>query len=129
MFRAVAVAIVILAGATAPAVASARQASGGDPVATAAATCKTPSDDAWGPTYVVQLSVRKVACRKGVAVVKAYHRCRIADGGKKNGTCTRKVLRFRCREERLSSIKTQFDAKVTCTRGAARIAYTYTQYT
>jgi hypothetical protein len=129
VYRAAVLAAAVLASAAVPAVGSAREASSAGPVATAAATCKVPTDDAWGPTYVPQMSVRKVSCAKGEAVVKAYHRCRIANGGVKNGTCSRKVKRFRCREERLSSIKTQFDAKVTCTRRAARVTYTYTQYT
>ncbi|UGS36889.1 hypothetical protein [Capillimicrobium parvum] len=129
MFRAAVLAAAVLATAAVPAVGSARDAPAADPVATAAASCKVPTDDAWGPTYVPQLSVRKVSCATGKAVVKAYHRCRVANGGRKNGTCTHKVKRFRCREQRLSSIKTQFDAKVTCARGAARVTYTYTQYT
>ena len=129
MFRPAVLAIVLLAGAAVPATGSARETSAAAPVAKAAASCKVPSDDAWGPTYVPQLSVRKVSCATGEAVVKAYHRCRVANGGKKNGTCTRKVKRFRCREQRLSSIKTQFDARVTCTRGAKQVLFTYTQYT
>jgi hypothetical protein len=129
VFRAAVLATAVLASAAVPAVSGARDTSAAGPVATAAANCKVPTDDAWGPTYVPQLSVKKVSCATGEAVVKAYHRCRVANGGKKNGTCTRKVKRFRCREQRLSSIKTQFDAKVTCARGAARVTYTYTQYT
>jgi hypothetical protein len=126
--RAAVLSVLIFATAAVPAVASAGP-SPSEPVATAAATCKVPTDDAWGPTYVPQMAVRKVSCAKGKAVVKAYHRCRVAHGGVKNGTCTRKVKRFRCEEQRLSSIKTQFDAKVTCSRKRARVLFTYTQYT
>lgn len=128
MSRAAVLSVLIAAAAAVPAVAAAAPSSSA-PVATAAASCKVPSDDAWGPTYVPQLSVRKVSCAKGKAVVKAYHRCRVANGGVKNGTCDRKVKRFRCKERRLSSIKTQFDAKVTCSRKAARVVFAYTQYT
>ena len=125
MFRAVAVATVLFAAALAsPALAAAPDASAGDPVATAAATCKTPTDDAWGPTYVVQLRTSRAGCAKGRAVVKAYYRCRIANGGKR-GTCDSRVKGYRCREQRLSSIKTQFDARVTCTR-AVLCAGTFT---
>jgi len=123
VFRAAALATAIFAVAVIPASAAP------GPVATAAATCKTPTDDSWGPTYVLQLTVRRTTCRTGKAVVQAYHRCRLANGGKKNGTCKRRVLRFRCTERRLATSRTQFDAKVTCSRRAARIAYTYTQYT
>jgi hypothetical protein len=126
--RAAVLSVLIFAVAAVPAVASAGPSPSG-PVATAAANCKVPGDDAWGPTYVPQMSVRKVSCRKGKAVVKAYHRCRVADGGAEKGRCTRKVKRFRCKEKRLSSIKTQFDAKVTCARKKARVTFTYTQYT
>jgi len=126
VFRAAVLSAAILAAAAVPAFAAP---SGAAPVATAAASCKVPTDDAWGPTYVPQMSVRKVSCATGQAVVRAYHRCRVAHGGAKKGTCTRRVKRFRCREQRLSSIKTQFDAKVTCSRRAARVVFTYTQYT
>jgi hypothetical protein len=94
----------------------------------AAATCKTPTDDGWGPTYVTSLTVTKASCATGKALVKAYYRCRVANGGA-DGTCRRRVLGFRCTEKRLGAIKTQFDAKVTCTKGSARVAQTYTQFT
>jgi hypothetical protein len=97
--------------------------------ASAAASCKTPADGhGWGPTYVTSLTVTKASCATGKAVVKAYYRCRVAHGGAA-GTCTKKVLGYRCTERRGAAIPTQYDAKVTCTKGAARIVHTYTQFT
>jgi hypothetical protein len=99
------------------------------PEAAAAGTCRVPADGhGWGPTYVLSLSVRKATCTTGKAVVKAYYRCRVANGGA-DGTCTKRVLGFRCTEKRLGQIKTQFDAKVTCTKGSARVDHAYTQFT
>lgn len=98
------------------------------PAAHAAKTCKVPSDDRWGPTYVTSLSVRSVSCAEGSAVVKAFDRCRVANGGA-DGTCAKPVRRYRCTERRGAAIPTQFDAKVSCRRGVARVAFGYTQFT
>jgi hypothetical protein len=51
----------------------------------------------------------------------------VRNGGKK-GRCTSKVRGFRCTETR-ESIPTQFDAKVSCSKGSARVKHTYTQFT
>lgn len=99
------------------------------PQAVAAGACKTPADGhGWGPTYVTSLSVAGATCAQGAALVKAYYACRIHHGGKK-GTCKSAVLGFHCTEKRGDAIPTQFDAKVTCTKGAKRIDHTYTQFT
>jgi hypothetical protein len=81
-----------------------------------------------GPTYVTSLSVTGVGCGTGEQLVKAYHRCRFASGGKK-GRCTRKVSGYRCSERRGKAIPTQFDARVTCTRGSKKVTHAYTQFT
>jgi hypothetical protein len=97
--------------------------------AVAAAACKTPADGhGWGPTYVTSMSTKGSTCAQGTALVKAYYACRIAHGGK-TGKCPSNVLGYRCTEKRGDAIPTQFDAKVTCTKGSARIAHTYTQFT
>jgi hypothetical protein len=125
VFRFAPVAVLAALAAALPAAAAA--ASG--PSAHAAGTCKVPSDGhGWGPTYVTSMAVAKVTCAQGTAVVKAYYRCRVAGGGKR-GTCSKPVLGFRCREQRGAAIKTQFDAKVTCTKGGASVRHTYTQFT
>ena len=81
----------------------------------------------FGPTYVSSLKVRRVRCRTGRAVVRAYYHCRIRSGSLR-GRCHSKVLRFSCRERRVG-VKGQFDAQVTCTRGRARVWHVYSQFT
>jgi hypothetical protein len=99
------------------------------PQAVAAAACKTPADGhGWGPTYVTSMSAKGASCAQGTALVKAYYACRIAHGGKK-GKCKAKVLGYRCTEKRGDAIPTQYDAKVTCAKGSARVQHTYTQFT
>ncbi|NLT04737.1 MAG: hypothetical protein GXY03_00355 [Solirubrobacterales bacterium] len=80
-----------------------------------------------GPTYTTSLKVRRVSCRKGERIVKAYYKCRVRNGGKR-GRCGG-VKRFRCNERRFNSIRTQFDARVTCKRGRKVVKHTYTQFT
>ncbi len=82
-----------------------------------------------GTTYVTSLEVRGVGCATGERVVKAFQRCRRANGLR--GRCTRRVLRFSCAERRPSgeSIPTQFTGRVTCRRGTLRVAFVYQQNT
>jgi hypothetical protein len=80
-----------------------------------------------GPSYVTSMSVSRTSCATGKSVVKAYHSCRFANGGKR-GRCTRKVMGYACSEKR-SGIKVQFNAKVTCKKGRARVNHSYTQNT
>ena len=101
---------------------------GAQPAAHAAAKCNIRSKQRkLGPTYVLSLTVVKTSCRTGQRLVTAYYRCRIRAGGKK-GRCHSTVLGYRCTEHR-SGIKTEFDAKVTCRKGSARVDHTYTQFT
>jgi hypothetical protein len=98
------------------------------PTATAAATCSLSGKERkLGPTYTTSLTVTGVSCATGEGVVKDFYRCRVRNGGKK-GRCTTKVRGFSCTETR-ESIPTQFDAKVSCRKGSARVKHTYTQFT
>ena len=98
------------------------------PSTAAAKTCNIASvQRKLGPTYVTSLTVSHVSCNGGKAVVRAYYRCRKANGGVK-GTCHKRVLGYSCSEKR-SSIRTQFSAKVTCRNGSRRVVHTYTQFT
>ena len=98
------------------------------PTATAAAKCSLAGKDRkLGPTYVTSLSTTGVSCAKGESVVRSYYRCRVRNGGKK-GRCTSRVQGFSCTETR-ESIPTQFDAKVRCRKGDARVNHDYTQFT
>ena len=78
-------------------------------------------------SYVTSLRVFNTSCRKGKSVIRGYHKCRKANGGA-NGRCRNRVLRFRCTEGARQAVPgVQYNAKVTCKRGARKIVSTYTQ--
>jgi hypothetical protein len=81
-----------------------------------------------GTTYVTSLKVQHVSCTRAKSVVKAFHKCRRANGGVK-GRCEKRVLGYRCTEKRGDSIPTQFSAKATCKNGTRSVRFNYTQYT
>jgi hypothetical protein len=96
--------------------------------ATAASRCDLSKDGRkLGTTYVTKLTTTNVSCTTAKSVVKAYHRCRRANGGVK-GRCTSRVQGFRCTETR-ESIPTQFDARATCRNGSRVIRFNYEQFT
>lgn len=80
-----------------------------------------------GPTYTTSLSVKRVSCKKGRALVTRYYNCRKRNGGKR-GRCGG-VSGFSCGERRYNVIPTQFDARVTCKKGRKVVKHTYTQFT
>jgi hypothetical protein len=81
-----------------------------------------------GTTYVLSVKVKGVGCTKAKKVVKAYHACRHEHG--KAGKCSRKVSGgWKCSDKRFNVIAIQYDAKMTCKKGTARIFSTYTQNT
>jgi hypothetical protein len=84
-------------------------------------------EESFGPTYVTSLRVIHTSCKRGKQVVRAYHSCRKANGGIVRGRCTRKVLGYRCKEQRGPSNGVQISPKVTCRRGTARVIHTYSQ--
>jgi hypothetical protein len=99
----------------------------GSPAA-AATRCDVSKDGRrLGTTYVTRLTATNVSCTKAKSVVKAFHRCRRANGGVK-GRCTSRVQGFRCTERR-ESIPTQFDARATCRDGSRVIRFNYEQFT
>ena len=78
-------------------------------------------------SYVTSLRVFNASCRKGKSVIRGYHKCRKANGGA-NGRCPNRILRFRCTEGAREAVPgVQYNAKVTCRRGARKIVSTYTQ--
>ena len=78
-----------------------------------------------GASYVTSLSVRHTSCANGKAVVKAYQKCRRAHGWR--GKCGHRVKGYKCARHIQDSSPVQYDAKVTCRRGAKRVTHTYTQ--
>jgi len=92
--------------------------------AAAARSCPAPAYPGSGD--FTSLTVTKVTCSRGTAVLKAHYKCRIAHGRK--GKCTKAVLGYRCSEKRVS-IPTEFNSRVTCKNGTRRVVYTYQQNT
>ena len=104
-------------------------ASAEEPTASSSRSCSLRGQQRDFPpaSYVTSLRVFNTSCRKGKSVIRAYHQCRKANGGR-TGRCPNRVQRFRCREGARQAVPgVQYNAKVTCTRGARKIVSTYTQ--
>ena len=94
------------------------------PAAGQARSCSPPRYP--GSGYFTSLKVTGTSCATGRKVTLAHYRCRIKNGVK--GRCRSRVLRFRCTETR-DAIRTQYNARVICKRGSAKVVYTYQQNT
>jgi hypothetical protein len=97
--------------------------------AAASKTCKltiTQQRNA-GATYLVSLGVTGVSCSKGLKAETAFQSCRRTTAGHR--TCSKRVLGYSCKQTMIDSVKTQYDAKVTCTSGSRVVKFTYTQNT
>jgi hypothetical protein len=91
-------------------------------------TCKLGSQArTLGPSYVTSLKVSGTTCLSAKRLVRAYYRCRVANGGL-DGRCRSTVRGYTCTEKR-TGISIQFDGTVTCRKGSARVVHTYTQNT
>jgi hypothetical protein len=95
---------------------------GGASTASATRACRPP--DYPGSGYFTSLTVKHTTCRTGRKLALAYYRCRTESG--RAGRCHRRVMRFRCTEER-NRIATEIDARVRCRRGERRVTHTYQQ--
>ena len=93
----------------------------------AAGACSAPKYP--GSGYFTSLRVSHTSCTTGRKVARAHYRCRRAHGIR--GRCRHRVLHFRCKESRPSSARTstEYNARVTCTRGSRRVVFTYQQNT
>lgn len=97
------------------------------PTATAAKTCDiTAVATTLGATQVTSLSVTKTTCPKGIKLVKAYQKCRTANGV--SGRCVKKVQGYACREQRTTA-GAEFTASVTCVNGKKTVKHAYRQTT
>jgi hypothetical protein len=95
----------------------------------AATTCDVRKDGRkLGTTYVTSLRVEHVSCTKAKKVIKAFNVCRKARGEVK-GRCERRVLGYRCSEQRGDIIPTQYSARATCKDAGRVVRFRYTQYT
>jgi hypothetical protein len=97
------------------------------PTASAAKTCSLTLQQQRnaGATYLVQLKVSGVTCSTGLKVEKAWQPCRRSTAGRM--TCRKSVLGYSCKQSILSKSKTQYDARVSCKRGARLVTFIYTQ--
>jgi hypothetical protein len=121
-----AVAVVLLANG-AFAFAAATAAGAPSPEVHAARGCKLSAHEQThlGASYVTSLDVRNTSCKTGKAVVRAFQQCRRAHGWK--GKCGHKVNGYKCTRHIRDSTPFQYDATVTCRRGAKRVTHAYTQ--
>ena len=91
--------------------------------------CNVQRDsDKYGPSYITSLKVTNTTCARGKQVVRAFHKCRHAHGGR-DGRCPKSArpAGYRCSETR-NKIATQLTGKVTCRKGVARVVHTYTEF-
>jgi hypothetical protein len=93
----------------------------------AAGSCAAPRYP--GNGYFTSLHVTRTSCRTGRKVALAHYRCRTAHG--RSGRCSHAVLGYHCKEYRPASarIPTQYNSRVTCTRGSRRVVFVYQQNT
>ena len=102
---------------------------GGSASAASSTSCDIRKDGRkLGTTYVTSIKVTHVSCTTAKRVIKAFNACRRANGGVK-GHCEKRVLGYRCTEQRGDAIPTQYSAKVTCRNSPRTIRFNYTQYT
>ena len=94
------------------------------PASAQAATCTPPKYP--GSGYFTSLKATKVSCGEASKVARAFHSCRTKKSVK--GRCTSKVRNFSCRETR-TTISTEINGRVTCTRGSRKVELTYQQNT
>ena len=79
-----------------------------------------------GDGYFTSLSVRVTSCSKGREVQRGHYRCRVRNGGR-DGRCGRRVEGYRCSERRGARTSVEYNARVSCRKGSARITFTYQQ--
>lgn len=92
--------------------------------ADASRSCSAPKYP--GNGYFTSLSATGTGCSRGKSVALGHYRCRTKKG--RSGRCSSRVLGYRCSERR-QSIATEFNARVTCKRGSAKVVFTYQQNT
>ncbi len=97
---------------------------GATPASAANCTYSAKVGRSFGPSYVTSIQQSGTSCATAKKVVKSFHACR----GSKTGRCTKKVRSYRCTEKRGKTYQGQFSAKVTCTRGKARVVHTYSEF-
>jgi len=80
--------------------------------------------DRLGPTSVTSLKVSGVRCGRGIAVVRAFHACRLKNGP--TGRCVKLVKGYACQELRTNA-PTQVNGTVTCRKDGKTVFHRYVQ--
>jgi len=108
------VAVLISTGTVACAgLSSAALASAHGPVAHAAGSCSVGSGRGYGYTYLDTLSVTRTSCATGKSVAKKHGH----------------VTGWHCSTKRLATSAVQYQSRVSCSSGARRVVWTFTQNT
>ena len=115
--------LTLLAATALVAVLALGSSAGARPAAHASGSCSAPKYPGLG--YFTSLTVSHVSCATGRKVTLAHYRCRTKHG--RAGRCAH-VLHYSCSERR-NAIPTEYNARVTCKRGARKVVYTYQQHT
>jgi hypothetical protein len=87
-----------------------------------AATCKPPKYP--GSGYFTSLKATKVSCSEAGKVALAFHKCRTKRSDTGRCSVRTSVRKFKCRETR-TTISTEINGRVKCTRGSRRVELTY----
>ena len=117
-------ALALAGGATASA--GAESTAGGDAVAKRA-NCKITLSLARSTyaTYVQELKVRNTSCGKGWKVVRAFHDCRKANGGR-DGRCKSRVEGYKCDEGKRTGVPgVRYEATVVCKKCTKKVTHLY----
>jgi hypothetical protein len=88
-------------------------ASNSRPVAVAARSCSIGNYHSYGYSYLTSLSVRNTSCGTGRHVAHRHGH----------------ISGWRCAKKRLDTSPVQYDDRETCTRGRAKVVWTFTQNT
>jgi hypothetical protein len=72
-----------------------------------------------------KLTAKKTTCAKAARVAVKHYKCRTKTGPA--GRCVSKVKGYACNEQRTTSPTGDFAAKVTCTKGQAKVSFSYAQ--
>ena len=76
--------------------------------------------------YFTHFKVTRVSCKSAVRLAVAYYKCRRKKGIK--ASCSGKTVNgMKCTEKRGAEIETQFNATVTCKKGARSVKHSYQQ--
>ena len=107
-------AVAIPAGAAAPAK---------GPAKSACSLSQDEQNGALGASYVYSLKARNLSCDRAKKLVKKFHECRHANGGR-DGHCG-SVEGYSCEQKKLDSSPNLLQAKAKCEKGSKLFKQTF----